>query len=141
MAEVLGGGGVALGLIDPLNPAIHSAMAKVAGRFWFKCTSNGNLVGEFSNEGSRANQVEAADRVRPGGDWKVANTPGFEGCYQSVWVEDGGEAVVSGLSILPKPYCAGIYSVKWEKRDGSKRLFEGEAMICEEMLIGNYWSA
>ena len=111
----------------------------VSGRFYFKLTSNGNLLGEFSNNLSRSCSAESAERVENVEDPAEAPGSRFIGLYRSVWLEDGGEHQRATLTIGLKPNCTGIFSMTWTA-PGDTNLFEGEAMLCDEILIGNYWS-
>ena len=101
-------------------------MEKVIGRFYFKKTINGNLLGEFSNNGLKENITESADLI------ENMDKADFEGLYNTTWYEDG--ACSAKLKIESTN---GIYSLRWSE-GGS---FEGRGMLYENnILIGNYWS-
>ena len=100
-------------------------MEKVNGRFYFKKTINGNLLGEFSNNGTSKNYTESADLI------SNIKDDHFEGSYLSTWYEDG--ACFAKLDIKRLD---GHYSLEWT--EGAH--FEGQGMLCENnILIGNYW--
>lgn len=103
---------------------------KTIGRFYFKQTSNGNLIGEFSNDNSQDEiSTESAER-------KVHND-GFAGDYVSTWQENGGPCYAK-LSISPKKNVwTKIFSLTWVETNGT-RIFEGEGMFCGDILIGDY---
>jgi len=102
-------------------------MSKIIGRFFFKQTTNGNLIGEFSNNSSTKNSTESSDLLTP------KNT--FVGEYNSTW-QDNGTAFFAKLFIEHKANSTEIYSLEW-KRD-NKIIFWGEGFICDGILIGDY---
>lgn len=102
----------------------------ILGRFYFKITDSGNLVGEFSNNASPANFTESASRN------PALSLRNFEGTYNTTWFEDGAEHL--SLIISPKDDANGILSLEW--RNGNiAPVFLGEGFIIDNMLIGNYW--
>jgi len=109
-------------------------MGKVIGRFYFKLSDNGNLLGEYSNAGSTECDVEAAKRIHTSEETSVEP---FEGEYTSTWTE-GKKVESATLKITRRPNSAGIFSVIW--CDGNRELFTGEAMVVDRILIGNYES-
>lgn len=101
---------------------------KLIGRFYFKKTKNGNLIGEFSNNLSKTNSTESADLIKQ-------DTIGFNGEYASSWREDA-EVKFAKLSITDKAGCKNIYTIKWEQ--GDIIIFWGEGFVCDDILIGDY---
>lgn len=103
-------------------------MSRVIGRFYFKMTPTGNLIGEFSNNGMHEIDSECAN--------KQSNEKGFIGIYHSVWEDDNG----SNLAVLTIDYRAGtndkIYVLKWKQNNITK--FWGEGMLVDDLLIGDY---
>jgi len=113
-------------------------MSNVAGRFYFKLTPNGNLLGEYSNNRTLSPSAESAERALDlGGQVEEGATP-FVGLFRSVWQEDGGAAHTAVLRIASKVGHVGIFAVDWTSPE--RTLFRGEAMLCDDVLIGNYWS-
>ena len=112
---------------------------KAQGRFYFKLTTSGNLLGEYSNQLMARNEPECSSRVH-------GELSSFCGEFISTWQEDEGPAsarLVIGTKAANPNKC-GIYSLKWfeHPKEGADQLsFEGEAMLSDGMLIGNYWSA
>ena len=105
---------------------------RLIGRFYFKKTANGNLVGEYSNRhaASVRSYAEAASRISSGSDWI--------GDYVTTWCEaPNNECFSAKLQITARPHCVGIFSLRWDSVSGS-RLFSGEAMLCDDMLVGDY---
>lgn len=101
---------------------------RFAGRFYFKRTVNGNLLGEFSNNKAKNNCTESADII--------SKSEGFIGTYLSTWQEDK----VACLADLTTSYKVGfndISSLVWMEK--GKMIFEGEGFLSDDMLIGNYW--
>ncbi len=104
----------------------------IHGRFYFKQTANGNLLGEYSNQISTQNTAESSNLL---GNF----TDPFIGEYQSVWFELGNRAPdAMQLTIEHKPGTFGrIYKVEWS--DANRIVFIGEAFLVDDLLIGNYW--
>ena len=103
------------------------------GRFYFKITPSGNLIGEYSNRSSSSlgSFAEAATRISEGNGWI--------GDYQSTWCEAPNFAVASARLKITQVN-ADIFIVKWydSAEPNPKTLFDGEAMVCDGMLIGDY---
>jgi len=114
-------------------------MTKVIGRFFFKLTVNGNLLGEYSNDKSTSCVTEAANRVFSVKCPERVSRFDFEGSYESVWREIANTSVCSNLTISRKTGYNGIYTLEWTSPTGTAQ-FHGEGMLCDEILIGNYWS-
>lgn len=104
------------------------------GRFYFKLTSNGNLIGEYSNSRTSSCCSEAANRVS---EWpsRPDELPGagFIGKYDTAWREGAGVGK-SRLVIEREPNRLGIFKVAWTTCD----TFVGEGMLCDDILIGDY---
>ena len=79
---------------------------KLIGRFYFKITKNGNLIGEFSNNLSPKNFTESADLIKQ-------DVKGFEGNYYSSWLDDT-DVKSANLFIRIKKGCKDIYTVNWK---------------------------
>jgi len=122
------------------NKYYHSLiMCKLIGRFFFKLTDSKNLIGEFSNNLSKRNYTESADRI-----FTVAGGGKFDGDYYSTWYEEEEhESALAKLEIRQKPECENIYSLKWSLIRTNKLpdvcpTFRGEGIVCDGMLIGDY---
>ena len=107
-------------------------MCKLIGRFFFKLTDSKNLIGEFSNNFSKRNFTESADRTIPN-----AADGKFDGEYYSTWHDDEKEhiSVLAKLNITRKN--ENIFSLKWEIVNETGK-FWGEGMVCDGILIGDY---
>ncbi len=107
------------------------------GRFYFKETASSNLLGEYSHRDSSSRIVcaEAATRTTPGHGWI--------GEYRTVWREDPNATVASGLlKISQAEGSASLFRVEWfSERSPDHKIFEGEAMLCGDTLIGDYTKA
>jgi hypothetical protein len=101
-------------------------MAKVLGRFYFKKTTAGNLIGEYSNSGMMSVDSEAANVVDPG--------QGFLGTYRSTWLEDS--SCKSADLIITQKHAPNIFTIEWFKN--GKVVFWGEGMLVDDILIGDY---
>ena len=95
------------------------------GSFYFKRTTSGNLLGEFSNNGDANLHVESARLV--------GSTTDFIGNYISSW-DDG---TISSANLKISPF-GNKYQVVWSHKTGSTIDYEGEAFVAGEMLIGYY---
>lgn len=103
----------------------------IIGRFYFRQTNNGNLLGEFSNNVMSGNSTESADRIP--GSLEI----NFIGNYNSTWF--GHEAQFLHLNISPKRGTnETIFSLIWTDSNGNPN-FRGEGFISDNLLIGNYW--
>jgi hypothetical protein len=102
------------------------------GRFYFKKTSNGNLIGEFSNNLSgNIISTESADFIK-----KVEGADGdYFGEYNSTWQENGNP-LFANLKISPKAGNDKLFTLNWSRN--GKRVFVGEGMLCDDILIGDY---
>ena len=110
-------------------------MSKINGRFYFKLTDAGNLIGEYSNNTPSNIRTESASRNVP------SDPKEFAGNYTSSWYEPGNsKCIAASLSIVPKPNYPRQYILEWCKLDTLRKIFLGEAMLCDGILIGNYWS-
>jgi hypothetical protein len=98
-------------------------MAKIKGRFYFKRTSNGNLVGEFSNDAGTKTFTESSDLVGP-------DSGSFVGQYHSTWQENR-QSFFAELTIKPD---GSLLKLAWL---GATK-FEGRGMLCDDILIGDY---
>ena len=107
-------------------------MARLKGRFYFKCTSIGNLLGEFSNNIAPGIYTESADlNIND----KKGEAP-FIGSYTSTWQEDGipkYATLIIGNNHKPNPQ---IYSLTWTQED--KTIYWGEGILFDNILMGNY---
>jgi hypothetical protein len=101
------------------------------GRFYFKKTDHGNLIGEYSNRYGETTRVfsESASRMSKGTGWI--------GRYLSSWHESSrGPAEWAELRIRSKPRSPGIYLLDWKR--GKNVIFVGHAMLCDGILVGDY---
>lgn len=96
------------------------------GRFYFKQTDNGNLIGEYSHNTSEFISTESAERV--------SETDGFVGEYQTSWLSDDG-AIASTLTIQQSDRSNRIFTLRWVYEGG---FFIGEGFLVDGMLIGDY---
>jgi len=107
-------------------------MPKFAGRFYFRLTDAGNLLGEYSNTDLAATRPESALRKHS------SHRDGFRGEYVSTWIEPPRDGVVANLKIQPKSAPSTQLSLVWTDAVG-KTIFEGEAFVNDGLMIGNYW--
>jgi hypothetical protein len=106
-------------------------MPEIIGRFYFKQTSNGNLIGEFSNHQSDQIFTESADLKPESDDGNYK----YVGKYFSTWREKG-EARYANLTIKPGRSNK-LFILEWI---GDRCNFKGEGMLCDNILIGDYQS-
>jgi len=100
-------------------------MAKVQGRFYFKRTTNGNLIGEWSNNNETRAFSESSD-------WVSLEDSAYVGMYNSTW-QEGQNPVFAKLAITKKQG-GSLFKLEWR----GKANFDGEGMLCEDLLIGDY---
>jgi hypothetical protein len=101
------------------------------GRFYFKKTSNGNLIGEFSNNQKNSRiSTESSDLVKS----ENANR-NYIGTYNSTWQENG-KPLFADLTISPKIGNNELFTLSWSRN--GKPIFKGEGMLCDDILIGDY---
>lgn len=100
---------------------------KIIGRFYFKQTRNGNLLGEFSNYKSTRNFTESANIIS-------GFHSDFIGNYIATWNEN--KPTTLNLTITNKPSTNGIFSLVWSEND--KPIFKGEGFIVDDILLGDY---
>ena len=105
---------------------------EIIGRFYFKQTSNGNLIGEFSNHQSDQIFTESADLKSAKGNLYI-------GKYNSTWQENGKSPCFANLEILPRNGSGKIFSLTWSENNGTP-IFRGEGMLCDSIMIGDYQS-
>jgi len=111
---------------------------RTTGRFYFKKTSNGNLLGEFSNHAEPDVFTESSDLIPSISDSGADDKPNYLGKYASHWRE-GQTALFANLEITRKTNSAALFRLQWRGR-GSAGNFEGEAMLCDDILVGDYHS-
>lgn len=112
-------------------------MPKVIGNFYFKLTTAGNLLGEYSNSDTPRARPECAFR-----DDNVLQEERqtFEGTFTSTWYEpDSGSAEVVTLTITPRGGTTGGFDLTWSAKNG-RTAYSGEAMLNDGQLVGKYWS-
>jgi hypothetical protein len=97
-----------------------------------KQTSNGNLIGEFSNDHSDKISTESCDLTS--GD----NSSNYLGEYDSTWQEER-KPVFANLKISKAERSSRLFHLEW-RRSGAL-VFEGEGMLCDDILIGDYHQA
>jgi|GEM_PF-756260 len=120
-----------------MNPEIFP------GEFYFKLTSNGNLVGEFTNRGTDHIGVESAARREAASE---RDAFGFTGTYRSSWVEPNDRTPGTGVltitlvnnpsgQLLPRRY-----RLEWRAHAGENAgfLFHGHGFVADGLLIGHY---
>ena len=87
---------------------------------------------------------ESADRIKGCEDKDCTNCR-YHGTYISTWRHDNkpeNEAVFAELKISQKKGALGsdkLFSLVWLKDKKSGTFFEGEGMLCDDILIGNYY--
>ncbi len=101
------------------------------GRFYFKKTHNGNLIGEFSNNRITIISSESAD------SHSENDSDDFIGTYKTTWQQDG-EPFFAKLTISYRNNTLQrIYKLEWTDRNVNL-IFVGEGFVFENNLIGDY---
>jgi hypothetical protein len=96
---------------------------KLTGTFYFKRTSYGNLIGEFTNNVTKKVQTESA--------MPTEATVNFVGEYDSIWFDDSLHKSTLTISEVQ-----GKFELHWS--EGGKAIFIGEGIEVDNMLIGQY---
>jgi hypothetical protein len=115
-------------------------MPNVIGNFYFKLTTAGHLLGEYSNSGTPWARPECAFR---GDDVPYAERQSFVGTYTSTWHEPTGSTVTVTLTIVPRyrpAEQATLFELTWTRRPGGSVMYQGQAMLNDGQLVGNYQS-
>lgn len=100
------------------------------GKFYFKKTTNGNLLGEFSNNIDNIILTESADLDQD-------DSESYLGDYNSTW-QQNGKPCFANLKISQKPGIRNkIFILNWKVKGGIL-IFKGEGMLCDNILIGDY---
>ena len=113
-------------------------MNLLIGRFYFRLTDSGNLIGEYSNnQCEERNYTESAIRID-----QESHAEPFVGKYRSTWCEaNGTKHFLAELDIRKKS--KDVFLLEWRFVENgkvhSKPHFFGQGMLCGGMLIGNYW--
>jgi hypothetical protein len=102
----------------------------IIGQFYLTETDNGNIVGEFSNNLSDGVYSISGDFMEGEG--------GFIGTYRVTWREKN-EGIFTYLEISYLYDNNKLFKLIW-KDQKKKEIFEGEGMLCNDLLIGNYRS-
>jgi hypothetical protein len=102
----------------------------IIGQFYLKKTDNGNIIGEFSNNLSDGVYSMSGDLLN--------GESGFTGAYRVTWREKN-EAIFSYLEISYLYENNKLFKLIW-KDNKKKDIFEGEGMLSDNLLIGNYRS-
>lgn len=108
---------------------LDSRKMNIKGRFYYKQTLNGNLIGEFSNNKTDENLTES-------GIIRTSFTEPFIGNYDVCWYENGPQYLK--LEIIYRTNNHEIYKLTWRKPKTNEPAFEGEGFIVDNILIGNY---
>jgi hypothetical protein len=107
---------------------------KIIGRFYLKQTSNGNLIGEWSNNTRAEIFTESCDlREKESSALRKSANDRFLGVYYSTW-QEGGQPCFANLTISPKTGNDKLFTLKWRGIAN----FDGEGMLCDDILIGDY---
>ena len=101
------------------------------GRFYFKKTQNGNLIGEFSNNKIDFILTESAD-IQNG---KISTD--FIGIYNTTWQQNGQNFFAILIISNKQNTSHKIYEVEWNDTSG-KPIFFGQGFIVNDILIGDY---
>lgn len=101
----------------------------VIGRFYFRQTDSGNLLGEFSNNHIDYVITECANLVT---DYKDK----FIGTYESTWFESKANALKLKIDYKTSPISK-VYTLIWTDNNNVIQ-YSGEGFIVDNILIGDY---
>lgn len=100
----------------------------ILGRFYFKQTLNGNLLGEFSNYMINQNTTESADLISEFDQMFIGN-------YRATWFGHMAESLDLEIRFKSNENNR-IYSLIWSKNQ--EIIFIGEGFLVDNILIGDY---
>ncbi len=106
-------------------------MTQIIGSFYFKKTTSGNLIGEFTNNNHETIFSESCDL-------KILqkDLASFEGTYLSTWQEES-ESILMELEIMRNSNQMKYYLI-WTL--ANEPIFKGEGFLVDDLLIGHYVS-
>jgi len=105
---------------------------KIIGNFYYKLTSNGNLLGEFTNQLNQDIYSESADLIQQG-------SVEFEGDYRSTWFESNDAQLLELRIKAKQPLHFRKYELEWvDEADTNKIIFQGEGFVVDGLLIGYF---
>jgi hypothetical protein len=117
-------------------------MAVQLGHFIYENVGTGCLLSKYCNSGLQAPLSEAASRIKE--DTDFPNDP-FSGEFLVTWVESTQNLITNSARLIIKRKSHGgnflqdIYTLRWEDLNNpSTLLFNGEAMLYKNMLVGAY---
>lgn len=107
-------------------------MASFSGQFYFKLTEEGNLLGEYSHQGTSTIRPECAMRV-------TGAKNDYAGDFLTAWYEQNTDnAMLAGLRVRPKPQDSHSFTLLWMEHKTSRILFTGEATLKNGAIVGHY---
>ena len=98
----------------------------IIGNFYLRRTSNGNLLGEYTNNENAKIYTETAI-------FKGDEKDSFVGTYNSTWLEGNGDDPYKSTLIISKK--GNKYTLEWENNNVT---FFGEGFVVDGILIGFY---
>jgi hypothetical protein len=101
------------------------------GHFYFKLTSSGNLLSEYSFEGHDKVVIEGANRIN-------GLLTSFEGDFEAIWIEKAVRFPVILHIELRLNTKSEIFKLTWKEKGTD--IFTGEGFIVDGILIGSYKS-
>lgn len=104
-------------------------MSQIIGSFVFRNEGDGCLTGKYINNGLDTPVPECCKLKTA-----IGMSP-FEGVYISTWIEGTTSTVCATLKIEKFKE---IYKLEWSKNNDL--IFEGQAMLHENLLIGHYYT-
>jgi hypothetical protein len=101
----------------------------IIGRFYFKQTNYGNLIGEFSNNEMNRNLTESANILE-------SYEAMYTGKYRTTWFETGTTTLILEITFREQTD-NNIYILVW-RNEKNETIFKGEGFIVDNILIGDY---
>ena len=107
----------------------------IIGSFVFRDEGDGCLTSKYMSDGPESPFTEGCKLIAGTG------TPDkFCGRYQTAWLEEKDRHVKAELLIEKNTSNGNIYKLYWyEPKNRSAGIFEGSAMLFENLLVGAYW--
>ncbi|SJZ32078.1 hypothetical protein [Sediminibacterium ginsengisoli] len=107
---------------------------QIIGAFTLRNEGDGCLTSKYHHGDSVDGPfTESCKLITP-----LVLTDVFIGTYRTIWLEDANHAVAQ-LIIRRNPINGSIFQLSWLD-ENSNSIFEGTAMIFDNILVGAYWN-
>jgi hypothetical protein len=108
---------------------------QIIGAFTFRNEGDGCLTSKYHNGSLSCPFIEACKLINP-----TTLNPNdiFIGEYQTIWLENNNH-VAATLIISRRRNNPRLFDLNWRHPTTNAFMFDGTAMIYENILVGTYW--